>query len=561
MADSTYKYQSVANNFSDIFTTTVSSSGCPQNMFNINATVNENETWINLTWEEPLDTTTDTDDTVTCSVSGIVIIRKKDSAPTGINDGNLVLHVARSDFGNYISTAYADKSITFENGTYYYGFFPYSANNGEEVYNVSSNNITSVEYSNADIVIQNRAYGFTLDTNESNPATNITYIGINTDYNSAKMNYSTNTFDYGDWENIWFIKNCKPCMLKYDGTVDYYLDKNDYTLREDGTASDIANSSYDGNVMIEIPLVYYKIIDNNDGTYSFYFSDKEVDSTFRPWWSFYDKNGNVINHTYMAAYSGSNVSSVLRSISGTTNMYNQTAATEISYANANNTNGGVSNIWYTEVYSDRQLINMLLMLIGKSTDTQTVFGNGNVYFKVVSGIDAYVSTNIIKSGTMNQKGLFWGSNSTTTYTGVKVFGIENYWANQIRRIGGWINDNGTQKIKLTWGKTDGTTTTGYNTDGSGYIAVEGATPSGSTGGYISKCMINEYGIIPYQASGSDSTYECDALLFNNTRVSYAYISNGSKLGCGAFAVGLDAQATIAGYYGAALSCKPLATTA
>lgn len=44
----------------------------------------------------------------------------------------------------------------------------------------------------------------------------------------------------------------RPCMLKSDGTVDYYLDPDDYTKKEDGeTPSDIANVNYNGNAMME----------------------------------------------------------------------------------------------------------------------------------------------------------------------------------------------------------------------------------------------------------------------------------------------------------------------
>lgn len=54
-----------------------------------------------------------------------------------------------------------------------------------------------------------------------------------------------NSFNYGDWENVFFMP--KPCMLKYDGTVDYYLDPNDYFLKE-GT-SYIESTSVISNIV------------------------------------------------------------------------------------------------------------------------------------------------------------------------------------------------------------------------------------------------------------------------------------------------------------------------
>ena len=104
------------------------------------------------------------------------------------------------------------------------------------------------------------------------------------------------------------------------------------------------------------------------------------------------------------------------------------------------------------------LINLLLLLLGKSTNSQTIFGFGNTE----------TSSVVINTGKMNTKGLFWGSNNTTS--GVKIFGMENWWGNQWRRIAGCVVDNGIQKVKMTYGQSDGSTINGYNSTGSGYIS-------------------------------------------------------------------------------------------
>ena len=200
------------------------------------------------------------------------------------------------------------------------------------------------------------------------------------------------------------------------------------------------------------------------------------------------------------------------------------------------------------------LINLLLLLIGKSTSTQTVFGNGHY-----SG-GSSASSNIV-SGTMNNKGLFYGTNGTGK--GVKVFGMEHWWGNQWRRIGGWIDDKGTQKIKMTYGQSDGSTVDGYNTDGTGYIVIPNSTPYGSNGGYISKILFNENGLIPTTVSGSQTTYYCDGLWFNNSQINYALVGGASCDGycVGAFYSHLSNTVSVAHWaHVAALSCKPLATT-
>ena len=514
----------------------------PQPMEKFIATCNPDTMNVELRIDESNDTVVDGQ--TLCIVEKVIIRRKKDEFPTDENDGDLVLEIERKDFGNYKNIPYVDVIDGVVSGeTYCYKAFPVS--NTGIVANMVDNEASCT-------IKDYWLYGFKLDQNESDPASMITYIEDNENYSSAYMNYTNDSFDYGDWKDAWFIKNLKPCMLNYDGTVAYELDKNDYSLKADGTASDIANDSFGGNAMVGIPKVYWKIIDNGDDTANIYFSNKKVDNDF-VCWSHIDNNGNEIDYCYMPIYNGSNVSSKLRSLSGKTPINNQTGTTEITLAKANNLTSDI--VWYTEVFSDRMLINLLLLLIGKSTDTQAIFGTGNN--------NSYVSTSntgVKNTGTMNTKGLFWGNQDNIS--GVKVFGMENWWGSRLRRIAGWINDKGNQKIKMTYGQTDGSTVDGYNIDGSGYIAI-GCTPSGTNGGYISKMTVTENGLIPTTASGSATTYYTDAMWFNNSQVSYAAVGGGSNVGllAGALYSNLgNMVSNMAWNSGASISCKPLSTT-
>ena len=498
-----------------------------------------------LKWEEPDDTIIDGQ--VACVVETVIIRRKLGSVPINETDGDFVVEIKRNDFGQYKNYFYVDNTLSPNiDDVYYYKAFPMSTTG---FYNTSTLNETvGIKCKDYNL------YGFKLDQNESDPASMITYLSDcdNAIYKSAYMNYSTDTFDYGDWGNAWFIKKLKPCMLKYDGTVDYELDKNDYTKKADGTASDIANTAYEGNAMVGIPKVYWKIVGNGDNTANIYICNKKLDDDF-VCWSHIDNNGNEIDYCYMPIYTGSVVSNKLRSLSERTPINSQSGTSEITYAKANNLTS--DTIWYTEVFSDRMLINLLLLLIGKSTDTQTVFGNGHY----TGGSSA--SSNIISSGTMNNKGLFYGTNGTGK--GVKVFGMEHWWGNQCRRIAGWINSYGTQKIKLTYGQSDGSTVDGYNTDGTGYIVISNSTPSGSSGGYISKVLFNENGLIPTTINGSQTTYYCDGLWFNNSQIDYVLVGGNSynEYRVGAFSLTLGhAVSNAYWYFAAAISCKPLATT-
>lgn len=334
----------------------------------------------------------------------------------------------------------------------------------------------------------------------------------------------------------------KPCMLNFDGTLAYYLKTSDYSLKADGTASDIANSAFAGNAMMEWPQVWIKF--TNNGNYQeVRISNKQVDSNYKCY-THYNRVGALKDYMYTSIYDGVNVSSKLRSISGLAPLNTVTAQTEMTYAQANGT------YWTTGVLADWMMINMLLTLIGKSTDTQTVFGNGHY-----TGGSA--ASSLINTGTMNTRGLFWGTNGTGS--GVKVFGIENFWGNLWKRIAGWINASGTQKIKMTYDMTDGTSITGYNFDGTGYLSI-GLTPTGTSGGYISSETLNNYGIFPLGASGSQTTYFCDGLWFNNSQSNYALVGGDCNAGflIGSFAAFLANAPSAASWdIGAALSCKPL----
>ena len=385
-------------------------------------------------------------------------------------------------------------------------------------------------------------YGFDLTIADSNPATRVTYPSDveNSGFAKAVMNFG-GAFSYGSWPSTPGEKFMpRPCMLRFNGTVDYYLNPNDYTKKADGTTSDVANMNYGGNAMMEWPKIYVKRWESN-GVYHFRCSDMKVDSDYECW-SNYDKNNKEIPHFYTPIFFGSkDGSNRLRSISGQSNFVSNTAQTEVTYAKNNG-----ADIWYTEVLSDRELVNDLLTMMFKSTDLQATAGYG-----VCSASAA------IAPGSMNTKGLFWGAGDKTS--GVKVFGMENWWGNIFRRIAGWCISGGTQKVKLTRGTKDGTTVGDYNFDGNGYKTISGVNLTRS--GYISKMKTEPFGRFPMEANGSTTTFEADQVWADSGNGYYAYVGGrwGVDLVCGPFCAGLyDVPSYADTGIGAALSCKPLA---
>lgn len=397
-------------------------------------------------------------------------------------------------------------------------------------------------------------FAFHYSENDSSPGS-VTYPAGYDNSNFSDTFYvdlSTGKPHYGDWAatkaKFLFPRSC---MLKYDGTRDYYLDEEDETKKEDGTASDVASSAYAGNAMMEWGQdgckIYWKIVPDQDAKgFTFVVANYQADGDMKPW-NHYNCDGEVAEHFYTPKYFGSSDGTRLRSISGGTNYVNNDASSELTLAKANNLTA--KEIWNTEVYCDWLLIGMLQVLLCKSMNTQSKFGKGRC---------KSTNTAAIGQGTMNGKGLFYGLDDETT--GVKIFGMENPYGNLWRRIAGLINDNGTVKIKLTYGKQDGSNCEGYNLTGANYIS-HGSTGGGTSGGYISHMNITNRGITPATASGGDSTYYCDGLWFNNSQVDYAFVggswSNGLLVGAFSCALG-DAVSGASTSGGAALSCKPLA---
>ena len=416
-------------------------------------------------------------------------------------------------------------------------------------------------------------YSYKIDMNNSDPATCVkphfdTRYGCdNFNFTSAHMDYANDKFDYGSWEG--FIRRiARPCMLKYDGTVDYYLDPDDYAKKITGEASDVADVNYQGNAMVELEKLYFKRYTYNGIQYCF-IADRKLDKSFKAY-AHHDKYGKELDYIYRACYDGMYDGTRLRSISGIDYhnlnaltagyiMSNATRQEEMNFAKANNVSTELGEGWNILHKSEWDYINDILVLISMSTDTQGTFGRGRD-----SGYVSTSDTGIISTGTMDTKGLFWGKNDGTA--GVKVLGIENHWANLFKSCAGWFNDKGTQKVKYTYGTEDGSTSEDFNTDASGYISITGATPtkgdSSTSGyGYITAWQYGEYGTIPYETiSGASNKYLCDLLYFNNTATCFALVGGYSHYGlvCGAFSSYLAYDAGLRHWsFGAALSYKPL----
>lgn len=488
-----------------------------------------------------------------------LIIRATNStsgAVVGRDEGNGYIYTPNSDATVYLQIRFANGQSA--DGLMFKPMIRLAADN-DSTYQpyAKTNQQLTAEINELEKAADGLIYGFQINGSESDPAAAVTYLEDAVGMTPAHMDFSTGKFDYGSWENAFFMP--RPCMLKSDGTVDYYLNPDNYALKEDGTASDIANTAYAGNAMMEWGRnghkIWLKILPTGDGSSAkVYISNHRADSKFFDY-PFHNCKSESVEHFYTPIYNGSVINSTMRSLSGQTVSKTLAGTAEITAAKANNPS--TDELWNIECFADRLLINMLLILMGKSLNTQAVFGQG-----LNSGGSEAINDGFT-TGVHNAKGLFYGTNDGTasTYTNaIKIFGMENYYGFQWRRTNGLILNNGATKYKLTYGTEDGSSATGYNTDGTNYKDA-GVTPSGTSGNYISKAKFTEDGMFSDTMSGSASTYYCDATWFNNAAVTFALFGGTSNTGAkvGAFSLVLTYAVSAAHwYFGAALSCKPLA---
>ena len=120
------------------------------------------------------------------------------------------------------------------------------------------------------IIKTEAVYGFIEHNAILAPSTRIEYIGANKNYTPITITKGGG-YSLGDWGDFPWLKANKPYMVRSDGTADYRLDENDYTKKEDGTASDVANADYDGGAFAWAQKIYKREYTSGDDRYAFHF--------------------------------------------------------------------------------------------------------------------------------------------------------------------------------------------------------------------------------------------------------------------------------------------------
>jgi len=175
-------------------------------------------------------------------------------------------------------------------------------------------------------------------------------------------------------------------------TIAYYLDPHDSTKKADGTASDLTGA--DGDVMVEIPITYWKYQVRSDGKILYLVSDQEFSgSAIHPYF-YVSPDGHIARKQYVGAFQ----TTICNASGGRiANMMNQEATAPTTYAvgykarsvaeckpwtamtqathrtaAANNGGFGVNSLFH-------QYLMLMMVIEGGSFDTQTAISPGFVY--------------------------------------------------------------------------------------------------------------------------------------------------------------------------------------
>ena len=312
-------------------------------------------------------------------------------------------------------------------------------------------------------------YGVRIALNNSNPETSVEYIDGATGMASG----------WDNWKDKKIFKDIKPCLLK-DGVIQYYLNKDNYTLKEQGGASTI-NSVSAGDVMVEIPKIGYKM--TNDSNYQYIQITDNPNAEGYCYLAHSLNSENDCDKIYIGAYLAYNSGNKLYSVSGQTPTVSITLTNSRTYTQAKGT--GYQPLSFYPL----TLLQCLYVIIYKNLNSQAALGQG------------YTSASAkANTGSTNTNAFCYGSTSSGT-THVKFLGIEDFYGNLLQWVDGLYCDS-SYNIKTDYNNFTGEDGSAFRYSQSGFSSI--------MGGYMNKISgTNNGGFVPLSANGSTSTYYTD----------------------------------------------------
>lgn len=321
------------------------------------------------------------------------------------------------------------------------------------------------------------------------------------------------------WDTMPIFKSIRPCVLK-NGVVQYYLNPNNLAQKDDGTPADITSGN-DGDVMVEIPKIGYKITSVND-IVTVLVTDKPDDPDFKYYAHTRDTEGDREN-LYVGAYLGwEDGDGKLRSLSDKMPTVSKNIGEFRTLAQANG--AGYDQMAFYPL----TLLQCLYLIKYKNRDSQTSLGRG--------WVDSPTSPDYANTGGTNAKGIDYGEQ--TGKLQMCFLNIEDFWGNLTFFIDGFWYD----ASRNIW-----TAFKGFTSDGSGgEYTNQGIGATENISGYVSKIQgTTETGFVCKECSGSFATYYADNAYLNASRLPNFGGTRGAGSTAGAFRISVHRSSSTA----------------
>lgn len=384
------------------------------------------------------------------------------------------------------------------------------------------------------ILNEEDVYGFVEHMDVLDPNERIDYIGLNKAYSPITITMGGG-FSLGDWSEFPVLKNNKPYMVKSDGYVDYELSSSDYTKKVDGeTASDVANQSYDGGAFSWLQKVYKKeYIVGSDRYVKFSFEKRDGFEAV----GFIDSDDKELEGVWLPMFYGFiDGNSKMLTVSGTQPNYGKTTAEQkTAIDNFNNKRGKFFGGAIINTIHD------LLILWGKTSDTQAKYGYGNC-----NGYDASLTpTYGVLANAVVGGGQFYGTGSDDKKHLNKILHsvVLGSWQ-QWQRDPYTQSVNGRVYVSPNYKYDISTPATTYKDTGVQLTAASANYPH-------KYAVVDNFGMIPVPPfNGTSATGGCDGLWANITitAVAIRFGDCNKDLFAGVGALGLNHASTDADWH-------------
>ena len=370
-------------------------------------------------------------------------------------------------------------------------------------------------------------YGFIEHNDILSPSERIEYIGLNKDFTPLMRDKQSGRMVLNSWADFPVIKANKPYMVHADGTPDYRLNENDYTKREDGTASDVSNTAYDGGAFSWAQKIYkQEYMSGNDRIVNFSMVKREG---FEPI-GFMDTDNNELEGVWIPMFYGSIVNEKMKCVSGIQPCYSKTTAEEKTAIDKFGARARFFGGSIVETLID------LMIMFAKTTNLQEAYGMGNS-----TGYDvSLIPTMGVKQNAVIRGGQFFGTSDGKSLNKIFhsiVLGSYQQWLRDPYEV--VVNG----RVKVSKDYTYDVTGASYEDAGINVADNKNWNEGHNANSYPSHYRtVPGYGSIPALGmdGGSSATGGCDGLwtkdpkeTFTGVALRFGVCDNGAGGGAGA----------------------------